>query len=314
MPDDAPYRGYKSYSYLAPAEDYDVFDLDDELGRCPGYEPGLSAAEAERAGRLLRDSMVISLHDHPVVFPRDITRVRDYIRTGRQHTGYEGLSRSGLTAVFDNMMDGTGCVTSKSAWKWDDTIYDLGMRLCDIAHQDYVQVARTLADIISGADIFLGLSAGGVLTQTMVKAMGSRPLILALANPTPEILPEEVRAARDDAVIATGRSDYPNQVNNVLGFPYIFRGALDVRTEGVFESVTIHASNSSGSASAERTRLGPRFGLDLSEYFAKNLALVAGVEAAVFLPRVEIFVGGSEVNQLPPFNWGFISAVRYDFR
>ena len=164
MPDDAPYRGYKSYSYLAPAEDYDVFDLDDELGRCPGYEPGLSAAEAERAGRLLHDSMVISLHDHPVVFPRDITRVRDYIRTGRQHTGYEGLSRSGLTAVFDNMMDGTGCVTSKSAWKWDDTIYDLGMRLCDIAHQDYVQVARTLADIRAAHDsgrvaIVLGMEA-----------------------------------------------------------------------------------------------------------------------------------------------------------
>jgi hypothetical protein len=92
------------------------------------------------------------------------------------------------------------------------------------------------------------------------------------------------------------------------------RGALDVRTEGVFESVTIHASNSSGSASAQRTRLGPRFGLDLSGYFAKNLALVAGVEAAALLPRVEIFVGGTEVNQLPPFNWGFISAVRYDFR
>jgi hypothetical protein len=92
------------------------------------------------------------------------------------------------------------------------------------------------------------------------------------------------------------------------------RAALDVRTEGVLESVTIHASNSSGAASAERTRLGPRFGLDLSGYFAKNLALVAGLEAAVFLPRVEIFVGGTEVNQLPPFNWGFISAVRYDFR
>ena len=146
MPD-VPYAGYKSYSYLTPAQDYEVFDLDDELGRGPAYELGLSGPEADRAERLLRDSMVISLHDHPVIFPRDITQVRDYIRTGRQHTGYEGLSRSGLTAVFDNMMDGTGCVTSMSAWKWDDTIYDLGMRLCDIAHQDYLTVARTAADI-----------------------------------------------------------------------------------------------------------------------------------------------------------------------
>ncbi|MDB5987474.1 MAG: NADP-dependent malic enzyme [Nevskia sp.] len=88
--------------------------------------------------------------------------------------------------------------------------------------------ARKLADIIGGADAFLGLSAGGVLKPDMVKAMAPRPLIFALANPTPEILPEEVKAVRDDAVIATGRSDYPNQVNNVLCFPFIFRGALDV--------------------------------------------------------------------------------------
>src|ERR1700756_4938973 len=87
--------------------------------------------------------------------------------------------------------------------------------------------ARTLAEVIEGADIFLGLSAGGVLKQDMVKQMAPNPLILALANPTPEILPEDVKAVRDDAVICTGRSDYPNQVNNVLCFPYIFRGALD---------------------------------------------------------------------------------------
>jgi malate dehydrogenase (oxaloacetate-decarboxylating)(NADP+) len=87
--------------------------------------------------------------------------------------------------------------------------------------------ARSLAEVIPGADIFLGLSAGGVLKPEMVKAMAARPLVLALANPTPEILPEEVRAVRDDAIMATGRSDYPNQVNNVLCFPYIFRGALD---------------------------------------------------------------------------------------
>ncbi|OGB22657.1 MAG: malate dehydrogenase [Burkholderiales bacterium RIFCSPLOWO2_02_FULL_57_36] len=87
--------------------------------------------------------------------------------------------------------------------------------------------ARTLAEIMPGADIFLGLSAGGVLQPDMVRQMNAQPLVLALANPTPEILPEEVMAVRSDAIIATGRSDYPNQVNNVLCFPYIFRGALD---------------------------------------------------------------------------------------
>nr|WP_312482025.1 NADP-dependent malic enzyme [Achromobacter ruhlandii] len=88
--------------------------------------------------------------------------------------------------------------------------------------------ARKLAEVIEGADVFLGLSAGGVLKPEMVAKMGPRPLILALANPTPEILPELAHSVRDDVVMATGRSDYPNQVNNVLCFPYIFRGALDV--------------------------------------------------------------------------------------
>jgi malate dehydrogenase (oxaloacetate-decarboxylating)(NADP+) len=87
--------------------------------------------------------------------------------------------------------------------------------------------ARTLSEAIEGADVFLGLSAGGVLKPEMVKKMAAKPLILALANPNPEIMPEEVKAVRDDAIIATGRTDYPNQVNNVLCFPYIFRGALD---------------------------------------------------------------------------------------
>src|SRR5690606_8231374 len=86
---------------------------------------------------------------------------------------------------------------------------------------------RRLAEIVEGADIFLGLSAPRVLSSEMVRTMAPNPIIMALANPIPEIMPEDVRAVRDDAIIATGRSDYPNQVNNVLCFPYIFRGALD---------------------------------------------------------------------------------------
>ena len=103
--------------------------------------------------------------------------------------------------------------------------------------------ARTLGDIIGGADVFLGLSAGGVLKPDMVKRMAANPLILALANPTPEILPEEVKAVRDDAVMATGRSDYPNQVNNVLCFPFIFRGALDVGATTINEPMKLAAVN-----------------------------------------------------------------------
>src|SRR5579859_7790556 len=99
--------------------------------------------------------------------------------------------------------------------------------------------ARSLADILPGADIFLGLSAARVLKPEMLKQMGPRPLILALANPTPEILPDEAKAVRPDAIIATGRSDYPNQVNNVLCFPYIFRGALDVGATIINEAMKI---------------------------------------------------------------------------
>jgi len=97
--------------------------------------------------------------------------------------------------------------------------------------------ARSLGDVIGGADIFLGLSAGGVLKPEMVKEMGERPLVMALANPTPEIEPEAALAARPDAMICTGRSDYPNQVNNVLCFPYLFRGALDVAASTINESM-----------------------------------------------------------------------------
>ena len=97
--------------------------------------------------------------------------------------------------------------------------------------------ARSLEEIVSGADIFLGLSAGGVLKPEMVATMAPNPIILALANPYPEILPEEAKAVRPDAIIATGRSDYPNQVNNALCFPYLFRGALDVGATGINEAM-----------------------------------------------------------------------------
>jgi malate dehydrogenase (oxaloacetate-decarboxylating)(NADP+) len=103
--------------------------------------------------------------------------------------------------------------------------------------------ARTLAEVIPDADVFLGLSAAGVLKKEMVKLMAERPLVLALANPTPEILPEEVMAVRSDAIIATGRSDYPNQVNNVLCFPYIFRGALDCGATTITREMEIAVVN-----------------------------------------------------------------------
>ncbi|MCW2235662.1 NADP-dependent malic enzyme [Azospirillum canadense] len=101
---------------------------------------------------------------------------------------------------------------------------------------------RTLQDAVAGSDVFVGLSAKGAMTPDMVKSMADKPIIFALANPDPEITPEEVKAVRSDAIVATGRSDYPNQVNNVLGFPYLFRGALDVRATTINEAMKIAAA------------------------------------------------------------------------
>ena len=101
-----------------------------------------------------------------------------------------------------------------------------------------------LLDAMNGADVLLGLSKGGLVTQEMVAAMADKPIVFALANPTPEIMPEEILEVRNDAIIATGRSDYPNQVNNVLGFPYIFRGALDVRARDITQNMKMAATRS----------------------------------------------------------------------
>ena len=133
-------------------------------------------------------------------------------------------------------------------------------------------VARTLGEAIEGADVFFGLSAKGAVDRAMVRAMADKPIIFALANPDPEITPEEVRAVRSDAIIATGRSDYPNQVNNVLGFPYIFRGALDVRASQINDRMKIAAAEAlarlaredvpdevAAAYAGERLRYGPDY-------------------------------------------------------
>ena len=101
---------------------------------------------------------------------------------------------------------------------------------------------RTLEDALKDADIFFGLSIGNIISQNMVLSMAEKPIIFAMANPEPEILPEKIKECREDAIIATGRSDYPNQVNNVLGFPYIFRGALDVRAKTINLEMKIAAA------------------------------------------------------------------------
>ncbi|MGC1287368.1 MAG: membrane dipeptidase [Streptosporangiaceae bacterium] len=146
-PQPSPEGAYTAYSYLTPGVDFPSFELVPEFGRVPPYVARLTAEEEERARRLLRDSLVISLHDHPSRFPQRMEETPDYYRTGRQHTAYAGLAASGMTVVFDNMMDGTACVTGHAPWRWDDIITDLGMRQADLAHQSGVMTIRTVADI-----------------------------------------------------------------------------------------------------------------------------------------------------------------------
>jgi membrane dipeptidase len=140
-------EGYTAYSYLTPGTDYREFELAPEFGRVPGYQTGLTAEQAARAATLLRESLVISLHDHPVRFPARMEETPDYNRTGRQHAAYAGMAASGVNVVFDNMMDGTACVTGNAPWRWDDIITDLGMRQADLAHAPGTLTVRTVADI-----------------------------------------------------------------------------------------------------------------------------------------------------------------------
>lgn len=141
------YTGYRSFQYLEADVDYKVFDLAVELDRVPSKKVEVSDAEEARVQRLLTSELVISLHDHCFTVPKDFADLPEYRRQGRDVTGYEGLSVSGLDAVFDCLMDGTATITSRAGWKWDDIVYDLGMRLSDIAHQDFVIRCDTTKDI-----------------------------------------------------------------------------------------------------------------------------------------------------------------------
>jgi malate dehydrogenase (oxaloacetate-decarboxylating)(NADP+) len=166
-------------------------------------------------------------------------------------------------------------VRKENIWITDSkgVVYEGRREYMDDQKVRYAQAtpARTLADIIEGADVFFGLSAGGVLKPEMVQQMADRPIILALANPDPEIMPEAAKAARPDCIIATGRSDYPNQVNNVLCFPFIFRGALDVGATAINEEMKLacvkaiaelaraEASDVVATAYGVQDRFGPEF-------------------------------------------------------
>jgi len=165
------YTGYTSYSYLEEGVDFPARAWAKQVGRVPPYQGlDLSEAQEERARRLLTDEIVISLHDHPQVFPENLKgELREHIRTGREPTGYEGLARSGMTAVFDNCMDGTCCISSDAGWKYTDVLFDLGVRMSDLAHQDYVVKAETVQDIKSAQETGRIALVFGLEAATMIE-------------------------------------------------------------------------------------------------------------------------------------------------
>ncbi|TDC04525.1 diguanylate cyclase [Nonomuraea longispora] len=169
QPESASYRGYTAYGYLEPGVDYAAFKLAEQIGRVPAYDGGLSAEQEERVGRILAEHVAISLHEHAVVLPEDTGEIRAYNRTGRQRTAYEGLARSGLTAVFDNFMAGASCVTSENGWKWSDMIYALGFRLADLAKQDFLTHATTVADIRAAKRDDRVALVAGLESSTMIE-------------------------------------------------------------------------------------------------------------------------------------------------
>jgi membrane dipeptidase len=161
------YTGYRSYQYLTAGEDYRVFDLAPELDRVASKEVPTTPEQEARVQELIERGPVISLHDHPSIIPANADELFEYRRHGRDSTGYLGLSRSGMDALFDNLADGEGQITSLMGWKWDDTLVDLGMRLCDLAHQDFVRVIHRLSDLDAARN------------------QGQLGLILALESATP---------------------------------------------------------------------------------------------------------------------------------
>ena len=141
------YDGYRSFQYLEAGVDYQPFELAKEIARVPSRRVAVSTAQEARVKRLLEANTIVSLHDHATVAPANVADMPEYRRLGREWTGYEGLSGSGLDCIFDALMGGTATITSRAGWKWDDVVYDLGMRLSDIAHSTLVVRAGSLEDV-----------------------------------------------------------------------------------------------------------------------------------------------------------------------
>jgi membrane dipeptidase len=140
------YKGYKAYSYLEADADYPAYELT-RWNWAGEYLLPLTTEQEDKVAYLAKNKLFIALHEHPIYFPEDITQTRAYNRDGREFCAYDALALSYIDCVFDNMMDGTCVITSKSGWKWNDVLHDFGMRMCDLAHQDFLIQCKRVEDI-----------------------------------------------------------------------------------------------------------------------------------------------------------------------
>lgn len=143
------YTGYRSFQYLRAGADHREFALAKDVGRVPAYDLGLSADQRRRVDALMAAHPIVSMHDHTAIAPEDPRELLEQRRQGRDWTGYAGLAASGPDVFFENFMDGTALITSPHGWKWDDIVFDLGMRFSDIAHQELVYVATTVDEVLA---------------------------------------------------------------------------------------------------------------------------------------------------------------------
>lgn len=142
------YDGYKSFQYLEPGTDYKVFKLSKQVDRVEPYAVPVTSEQEQQVQSILDSEVVVSVHDHIKVMPEDAREAMEYNHCGRNWTGYEGMSRSGVDIVIENFMNGSAVITSASGWKWTDIIHDLGMRFSDLAHQDLIYKAETYEDLL----------------------------------------------------------------------------------------------------------------------------------------------------------------------
>lgn len=209
------YRGYTAYEYLTPGKDYKEFDLAPEYNMFAGHNEyiPLNEEQATFEKKIVDKYPMISLHEHPFRFPKDMWQTFDYAREGRSFTAYKALAESQWDCVFDNLMDGFCVITSKHGWKWNDVIYDLGMRLTDIAHQDFLVKCEKVADIhrakAEGKIAWVPVIEGAAIVENEVDRVdilhGFGVRVMGITYSESNALGNGLKEERDGGLTAFGR-------------------------------------------------------------------------------------------------------------